>query len=151
MYLHGSRYLGPQSQVRRSFSDSGERTDWRAKFFLPGSPASFECLLNALNDCFTHSGRVTKTYFALCRVNIYIDTRRIDLEKKEGNRVLPFHESGMVAFADSGSDEAAFNRAAAYKNELLRSGLATQTGLSNKAADTDLGRMSAGYLDQTLQ
>ena len=57
----------------------------------------------------------------------------------------------MVAFTDSGSEEAAFNCTAVYKDELLRSGLATQAGLPDKAADPNLGRTSARYLNQTLQ
>ena len=43
----------------------------------------------------------------------------------------------MVAFADTGSDEAAFNRAAIYEDELLRSGLATQACLSDKAVNSN--------------
>src|SRR6516162_5736372 len=116
MSLCWNRYLGLQSQVGRRFSGRGGRTGWRAKLFLPGNPASFQPLLNALNDCFTHSARVTKTHFALCGMNIYIDTRRVELEKEERNRVLPFHESGMVAFADCSGDKAAFNRATVYKS-----------------------------------
>ena len=84
-------------------------------------------------------------------MNIYIDTRRIELEKKKRNRILPFHESGMVAFTDSGSDKAAFNRAAVYKKELLRSGLAAHTCLPDKAADPNLGRTIIRYLNQALQ
>src|SRR5262249_45753188 len=100
---------------------------------------------------FAHSGRIAKTHFAFCRVNIYIDTRRIEVEKKERNRILPFHESRMVAFTDSAGDKAAFNRATVYKNELLRSGLPAQTSLSDKAADPNPLRTSACCFNQSLQ
>src|SRR5437588_9017617 len=99
-----------------------------------------------MNNRLPNSDRVTKTHFAFCRVNIYINTRRIDLEKKERDRILPFHESGMVPFTDSGSDKAAFNRATIYKQELLRPGLAAQAGLPDKATNPNLGRTSARYL-----
>jgi len=57
----------------------------------------------------------------------------------------------MVAFTDSGSDKAAFNRSTVYKNELLRSALAAEACLSDKATDPNLGRTSAHYRDQALQ
>jgi len=92
-----------------------------------------------MNDRLPNSGWITKTHFAFCRVNIYVNTRRIEFEKEEADRILPFHKSGMVAFADNGRDEAAFNRAPVYKDELLCPGLAAQAGLSDKAADRILG------------
>src|SRR5438552_17008215 len=134
-----NRNFGPQPQLRSYFSgNSGWQANRCAKFFLPGCAAGLECLLNALNDRFPNSGWITKTHFAFRRVNIYIDTRRIELEKEERHRVLAFHESRMIAFTDRASNKAAFNRAAIYKNELLRSGLAAQTSLSGKATDPNL-------------
>ena len=96
--------------------------------------------------------RIAKTHFAFCRVNIYIDTRRIKLEKEERNRILPFHESRMVAFTHSGSDEAAFNRATVYKNELLRLRLwRLRPACPIKPLIRIFGRTSARYLNQALQ
>ena len=57
----------------------------------------------------------------------------------------------MVAFAESGCDETAFNRPAVYKNELLRPRLPAQTCLPDKAADSNLARSSAVYLNESLQ
>ena len=57
----------------------------------------------------------------------------------------------MIAFADPGSDEAAFNRTAIYKDELLGSALAAHSRLSDKATKSDAGRSSVGYLNQALQ
>ena len=71
--------------------------------------------------------------------------------KRNVTGILPFHESCMVAFTDSASDKAAFNRAAVYENELLRSGLPAETCLTDKATDPNLGRTNARYLDQALQ
>ena len=57
----------------------------------------------------------------------------------------------MVAFAETGCDEAAFNRPAVYKNELLRPRLPAQACLPDKAANLNLVRSSAAYLNEALQ
>ena len=57
----------------------------------------------------------------------------------------------MVAFADSGSYQAAVNGAAVYKDELLGSGLATHACLPNKTADSNLRRSRAVHGNQALQ
>jgi hypothetical protein len=106
--------------------------------------------LNAANDCFPNCGRIAKTHFALCRVNVHIDNRWIELKKQECNWILSFHESGMIAFTDSGSDEAAVNGAAVYKDELLCSGLATYACLPDKTADLNLRQSRAVHGNQPL-
>jgi hypothetical protein len=107
--------------------------------------------LNAANDRFTHAVRITETHFAFCRVHVYIHRRGIQLKKKERNWVLPFHERGVVAFANRPCDQTAFNRAAIYENELLTAGLSAQTCLADKSADSNLERSSVTDFDQALQ
>src|SRR5438874_895630 len=127
------------------------RSERGAKFFLPCGPGTFQGVLNAANDRFPNRGRITKPHFALCRVNIHIDNRWIELKKQERNRILSFHKSSMVALTDSGSDEVAVNGAAVYKDELLRSGLATHACLPDKTADSNLRRSRAVHGHQALQ
>src|SRR5437667_12880980 len=146
------RYLTPQRQIRTCFSsNAGLRTDWRPEFFLPFRSTTLQCPLNTANDLFANSARIAKAYFAFCRVNIYINSRWIHLQKDERDRILPFHESGMVTFAHSGSDKIALDRAAVYKDKLLRLCLAAQTCLSNKATDSTFPRGTAVYLNKALQ
>jgi len=92
-------------------------------------------LLNAADDRFTHRSRIAETHFAFCRVNVYIDCGWIEIEKKKRDRILPSHERGVVAFPDSGSDDAALDGAGIYKNELLRARLPAQAGLTDEPAD----------------
>jgi len=84
-----------------------------------------------LPDC---SG-ITETHFALCRVNVYIDGGWIEIEENKRDRILSFHERGVIAFADSRGNNPAFDRAAVYKDELLRPRLPTQTRLADEPAD----------------
>ena len=65
--------------------------------------------------------------------------RGVELKKKERNRVLPFHESRVVAFADGPSDKTAFNRPAVYEDELLAAGLSAETCLTDKTTDSNFG------------
>src|SRR6516162_4558985 len=147
-----NRYLRPQRQIGSCFSSNGDlRTEWRPEFFLPFRSTPLQCPLNTTNDLFANSARIAKAYFAFCRVNIYIDSRWIQLQKDERNRIVPFHESGMVTFTHSGSDKATFDRATVYKDELLRLCLAAQTCLPNKATDSTLPRGSTVYLNKALQ
>jgi hypothetical protein len=83
----------------------------------------FQCLLNAANHRLAHTVGIAKTDFAFCRVHIYIDSRGIELNKKERNRILPFHKSCVVAFADGPGYKIAFNRPPVYEHELLAAGL----------------------------
>src|SRR6266496_3018933 len=146
-----NRYLRPQRQIRSCFSsNSGLRTDWRPEFFLPFRPTTLQCPLKTTNDRFANSARIAKPHFTFCRVNIYINSRWIQLQKNERDRILPFHESGMVAFTHSGSDKAAFDRAAVYKDELLRPCLPAQPRLSYEPSNPNFLRGSAVYLNQAL-
>ena len=106
-----------------------------AKLFLPLRPAAFQRLLNTADDRFTYCSWITETHFALCRVHVYIDCGWIEIEKKKRDRILPSHERGVVAFPDSRGNDAAFDRAAVYKNELLRARLPAQAGLTDEPAD----------------
>ena len=101
----------------------------------------FQCLLNAANHRLAHAVGIAKTDFAFCRVHIYIDSAGIELNKKECNRILPFHKSCVVAFADGPGDKIAFNRPAVYEHELLAAGLSAETCLTDKTTDSEfLGR-----------
>ena len=51
---------------------------------------------------------ITKTHFALCRVNVYVDSRGIEFNKEKGNRILTFHQRSMVALADSRREKMRF-------------------------------------------
>src|ERR1051326_6296612 len=140
----GGVYLGSQGKIRSIFTGNCGRfrPNRRTKFFLPLSPSLFQCLLNAMNHDLAYAGGIAKAHFAFRRVNIHIDTARIEFNKKKRDRVLPFHKRRVVAFADGPSDEAAFNGAAIYEHELLAAVLSTQTCLTNKTADFDFRRGS---------
>src|SRR2546429_647912 len=71
-----------------------------AKFFLPGHPAALQSLLNRLNDRFSYCCRIAKTHFALCRVNIDVDSRGIELQEEKRNRILAFHQSRMITLSN---------------------------------------------------
>ena len=73
-----------------------------------------------------HSAWIAKTYLTFCRVNVYVDCGWVEIDKKERDRVLPFHERGVIAFADTVRNEAAFDSAAVHKNELLSARLAAK-------------------------
>jgi hypothetical protein len=127
------------------------RPDWWTKFFLPVSPSVFQCLLNAANYRLAHAVGIAKTHFSLCRVHIYIHSAGIELNKKERNRILPFHESSVVAFSDSTGDETAFDRPAVYEQELLAAGLSAESCLTNKTTDLNFWGGSAVHFKQALQ
>ena len=111
----------------------------------------FQCLLNAANHRLAHTVGIAKTHFAFCRVHIYIDSRGIELNKKERNRILPLHKSRVVAFADGPGDKTAFNRPPVYEHELLAASLSAETCLTDKTTDSNFGRRSAVHFDQALQ
>src|SRR5262245_11019555 len=127
------------------------RLDRCTKFFLPVNPSVFECLLNTVHHCLAHAVRITKTDLAFSRVDIYIDSAVVDLKKKERNRVLPFHKSGVVAFADGAGDQAAFDRTAVYEHELLAARLSAETCLTDETTDSNFRAGISVHLDQTLQ
>ena len=83
-------------------------------------------------------------------MDIYVHSRGIELEKKERNRILPFHESSVVALTNSPGHETAFYCAAVYEHELLTARLSAQTCLPDKTADSNFGRSSVTDLDEAL-
>ncbi len=111
----------------------------------------FEGLLNASNHRFAHTVGIAKTDFAFCRMHIYIDSRRIDLNKKEGNRILPFHKSCVVALTHGSSDNIVFNRSSVDEYELLAAGLPAKTCLTDKPTDLNFRRSSDVHFNQALQ
>src|SRR6266508_6178877 len=152
MILFGSFYLGLSLEVGSWFSwNRSGRNQRRAKSFLPGQAATFQRLLNGMNDGFPDCCRIAKTHFAFCRVNIYIDSCGIEFQKEKGNRILAFHQSGMITLADSCCEKPAFNGTAVYKNELLRPGLSTQSCLTYKSTYANISRRRAIYFNKALQ
>ena len=84
-------------------------------------------------------------------MHIYIDSRGIELNKKECNRILPFHKSCVVAFAHGSGDKIAFNRTAVHEHELLAAGLSAEACLTDKTTDLNFWRGSAVHFNQALQ
>ena len=64
---------------------------------------------------------------------------RIELKKKECNRILSFHKSGVVTFAYRSSNQTAFNCPAVYEHVLLAAGLSAEACLTNKTSDSEFG------------
>ena len=104
-----------------------------------------------MDDRFAHSSHIPKTDFTLCRVNVYIDGAWIEIEEKKRNRILPFHQGGVITFADGGGYEAALDRTAVHKNELLRASLPAQARLPDEPADLNFGGSITVYLNQAFQ
>src|ERR687888_154637 len=97
-----SCYLGSQLKIRSCFLWNSCGCDRRCtKLSLPLHAAPLQGVLNRMNDCLAYCGRIAKAHFAFCRVNVYVHRRGIDLEKKKRYRKLTFHQSGMIALADS--------------------------------------------------
>ena len=84
-------------------------------------------------------------------MNVYIDCRRIERDKKKRDWILPFHERGVIAFTDRGSDEPALDSATVYENQLLRTRLPAQARLPNEPADLNFPRSVTVKLNQALQ
>src|SRR5215831_21321800 len=147
-------YLSAQAQIGSCFSRNRSdrlRPDWYTKFFLPVSSSAFQCLLNATNHSLAHAFGIAKAYFAFRRMNIYIHSAGIELNKKECNRILPLHKSGVVTFADGSANKTAFDRSPIYEYELLAAGLPAETCLTNKTTDLNLWSGSAVHFDKALQ
>jgi hypothetical protein len=104
-----------------------------------------------VDNRFTDFRWIAKTDFTLCRVNVYIDGARIEIEEKKRNRILSFHEGGVIAFADGSSNEAAFDRTAVHKNEQLCTRLPAQARLSDQSANLNFGGSIPVYLNQAFQ
>src|SRR4029450_13275503 len=138
MRFVGSGYLGAQCKIWSRFSGSTSGwPDWCPKFFLPVCPRVFQCLLNATNHPLAHAIWIAKTHFAFRRVHLYIHSAGIEFNKKERSRVLPFHKSRMVAFADGPGNKTAFNRPAVYEYQLLAAVLSAETCLTDKTSDSN--------------
>ena len=84
-------------------------------------------------------------------MNVYVDSRGIEFQKKKGNRILTFHQRGMVALTDSRSEKHVFNSPTVYKNELLGPRLPTQSCLPNESTDANVPRGRVVYLHKTFQ
>jgi len=71
---------------------------------------------------------------------MHIDVHRagIEFEKKESDRILSFHQRGVITFAHRRRDDRTFNRASVHKNELLRARLPAQSRLADQSANSDL-------------
>src|SRR6266508_3394489 len=104
-----------------------------------------------MNDRLPDCGRITKTHLALCRVNVYVDSRRIEFQKEKGNRILTLHKRSMVAFTDSRREKRAFNGPPVYKNELLRPCLPAQSCLPDKPTYANVKGRCAFYFNKALQ
>src|SRR6266567_1349374 len=104
-----------------------------------------------MNDRLPDCGGITKTHFALCRVNVYVDSRRIEFQKEKGNRILTFHERSMVALTDSRCEKRAFNGAPVYKNQLLRPCLPAQSCLPDKSSCANVEGRCAIYFNKAFQ
>ena len=76
-------------------------------------------------------------------MNVHIDGSGVEIEKKKGDRILPFHQRGVIAFANGAGNQAAVNGATVHENELLRSRLSAQPRLSDEAANLNFSRRSA--------
>src|SRR5262245_389639 len=129
----GRGYLRAQAQIGSCFSRNRSdrlRRDWCTKFFLPFSSSAFQRLLNATNHRLAHAVGIAKAYFAFRRMNIYIHSAGIELNKKESNRILPLHKSGVVTFADGPGNKTAFDRSSVYEYELLAARLPAKTSLT---------------------
>src|SRR4029077_20599248 len=108
-------------------------------------------LSNASNDCFPDTIWIAKTDLAFGRVDIHIDCTGVEIEKKKGNGILPFHERSVITLAHRVCDERAFNRAPVHEDELLAARLPAQTGLADQAADSQLFPGRTIYFKQPLQ
>src|SRR4029450_11371525 len=104
-----------------------------------------------MNDRLPDCGGITKTHFALCRVNVYVDSRRIEFQKEKGNRILTFNKRSMVALTDSRRKKRAFNSAAVYKNELLSPRLPAQSCLADKSPYANAPGRCAIYFNKPFQ
>ena len=84
-------------------------------------------------------------------MNVHIDCARIEGKKKKRDRVIPFHQRRVIAFAHGRGDEAAFNCAAIHEKELLGTRLPAKARLPNESAGLNFGRSVPAYLNQPLQ
>src|SRR5262245_23464229 len=104
-----------------------------------------------MNNPFPDCRGLTKPHFAFCRMYVYVDGRGIELETEKGDWVMPFHEGGMIALADSCCEKPTFDGATIYKDKLLRPRLAAQSRLTNKSTYADVLRSRVVYLNKALQ
>ena len=87
-----------------------------AEFFLPIDPRTLQSLLDASNDRVADIVWITETDFAFRWMDIYIDQRRVEIEKQKRDRILPFHQRGVITLAHSCSDEGVFDGAPVDEN-----------------------------------
>ena len=66
---------------------------------LPTDAAALERVLHCFDDCLANPGRIAKTNFALCRMNVHVHFVRIEINEQERDRKLPAHESGVITLA----------------------------------------------------
>src|SRR5205807_8930590 len=110
----------------------------RAEFLLPIGAPSRERGGNRTDDRFANSIRIAKAHFSFRGMHVHVDRAGIQFNKKKCDRVLYFHQRGLVAFAHRLGDNRTFDRAAIHKNELLRTTLATQSSLTDQSVYSNL-------------
>src|SRR5690349_16969641 len=84
-------------------------------------------------------------------MDIHVYSARIQRKKKKGNRVLSFHQSGVVAFAYGPGDKTTFDRPSVYEHELLTPVLPAKPCLTDETGNPDFARGSAINFDKALQ
>ena len=90
--------------------------------------------MNGVDDRLANFCRIAEAHFAFCRMDVHIHVSRVESNGQEGDRVLPFHEGGVVTLSQRVGDDPALNGTAIYKYELLAAGLPAYPSSTNPAS-----------------
>jgi hypothetical protein len=108
-----------------------------------------EGLLDGANDCILNAKSVVKPHLTLRWMNINVNGCGLRFDEKESNRILPFHQGGVIAFPQGTGDDGGFDRATIEEAKLLATIAPAHPGRADKPPNPDIFVLMRCYLKKT--